>query len=366
MPRFPGPVTIPSREGMHLSTTEGAEMKKTLGMIALTGGLVATGCAMLPTTGAKAPAAQPTAVGLSGPGTAVVNMAGADRNIQVVGGGAKFVYARIYQADSGSFGTAFAASDSIETFASKILTASGSVTTAGVATLTLPSLPAGKHVIQVNGYNTLTPDINWTTGADNNAAAVKATLVAQGEAYVETEVGMPYTAKFNMFAKFPGVLDATTSATYSISTTLVSVPVGGIAFRMMDWNHYGNLSASQTIRVVIQNPTKDFTNTIATTSAAAYWQLGHIQAAEGFQATQSFGTWNWGPGATPNKRYIYTDLDLTSATLATKYATNSFAVGQQGLGSLSFVMPTTLAPAGVKIYLHDLGKAGSGDGTPTL
>lgn len=356
-------------------------MKKTLGMIALTGGLVAAGCAMLPSTGAKAPASQPAAVGMSGPGTAILHMNGAERGVQAVGGGATFVFARIYAAaaDTATPSTTFAASDSIETNVNgKYLTASGSVSTAGVATLTLPPLPAGKHVIQVIGYKG-TPAINWATGVDSDVPGNRAKMVAQGESFVETAVGMPYSATFGMFARFlpvnptsklPDVnyvLDASasTNATSSMSLTLVTVPTTGTFFRIMDWNPFGNVGASKSIRVVLEKTTVgNFPDSIATNSTAAYWRMGHINAEEGFgEATNSFPTWNWGPNN--NKRFIYADIDLASES--TKTATYSADPSDSKVGgSLSFFLPKNLADAGVKIYLHDKGTAGSGDGTPTL
>jgi hypothetical protein len=291
----------------------------------------------------------------------MLNFAGAERGIQAVGGGATFVYARIYTDLEASSSATFTASDSIETVNSKVFTASGSVSTAGVATLTLPSLPAGKHVIQVIGYKG-TPAINWATGADTDAAANRAKMVAQGEAEVETAVGMPYSATFGMFARFLPVnptsklpdanyvvdASASSNATPSMSLTLVTVPTTGTSFRLMDWNPFGNLSASKSIRIVLEKTTTgNFADTIATNSTAA----------------QSFPTWNWGPNN--NKKFVYTDIELTG--LESNYATYSADPTDSKVGgSFSMFLPSNLAAAGVKIYLHDLGTAGSGDGTPTL
>ncbi|MNX93039.1 hypothetical protein D3C86_1252080 [compost metagenome] len=332
-------------------------MKKTLGMIALTGGLVAAGCAMLPTTGAKAPAAQPAAVGLSGPGSAYINLNG-ERSVQAIAGGAKEVVARVYEADA-TYGTAFAASGSVaatlEKYDGKVLLATASVSSTGVANLILPPLPAGKHVIKLDAYK-LPNMVDGTTGADNAGADVN--LVAQSEAYVQTVVGLPYKATFPLFMAFTTALDASPSAgsaTVSVNAPAVVAGTTGLFLRMPSWNYYAN-TASQSVRLVITHPTA-FAVNFASGSTGTYG-YGDVFAAKGF-ATASIPAWSW----TSDRKYLYTDLDFSGISAA-DYATDSYAV--KNVGSLSLSLPAVYVPSGYKLQVIDAASGSSQNGGSTI
>ncbi|HEY9900122.1 MAG TPA: hypothetical protein V6D00_13155 [Pantanalinema sp.] len=330
-------------------------MKKTLGMIALTGGLVAAGCAMLPTTGAKAPAGQPTAVGLSGPGSAYINMNG-DRGIQAIAGGAKEVVARVYEADA-TYGSAFAASGSaaavIEQYQSKVLMATASVVS-GTANLVLPPLPAGKHVIKLDAYKFA----GMVDAAGADTASASTNLVAQSEAYVQTVVGLPYKATFPLFMTFATTVDASPSsgtATLSVQAPAVVAGTTGLFLRMANWNYYAN-TASNSLRLVITHPTA-FAANLASGSAGTYG-IGDVKAAKGF-TTGSIPAWSW----TNDRKYLYTDLTFLAAS-ASEYASNSYTV--KTTGSLSLSLPAVFAPSGYKLTVIDAASGSSLDGGSTL
>ncbi|MBO9540062.1 hypothetical protein J7643_05645 [bacterium] len=346
-------------------------MKKTLGMIALTGGLVAAGCAMLPTTGAKAPAGQPTAVGLSGPGSAEFSVGGAARGIQALPGGAngaKYVVARIYAADPTN-GTTYAASKSIaiESVDGNPLVATASVPSTGIVSLTLPKIPAGKHVIQVSAYNTVTPDM---TAAFVENPGAKNELVAQSEAFVQTAVGLPYNVTFPVYTILRAAstsltieaspsANATTSAGIKLTT---AAPATGLYLRMANWNPYANLSASESVRLVITHPSTGFTQAFVSAPGTASWTIGDIRSTNGFSAATNISTWSY----SPDRKYLYTDINFKTfnASYASLYATDSYAVKDQG--SFSLFLPAAFVPTNAEIVLHDLGLGGSQSGTGGL
>ncbi|HEY9855081.1 MAG TPA: hypothetical protein V6D05_05030 [Stenomitos sp.] len=339
-------------------------MKKTLGLLALTVSLGAVGCAMLPHA-AKAPASTATQTGYSLPGSAVLtNLPGAGYSAQAVGNGAKIVVARVYSADTAVGVNLRAASPSVfvDTATNKALAATASVVS-GTANLTLPALPGGKYIIKLTAYDTLNHGLNATTWADGATSSYS--VVAESEALVNASVGLPYTATFPVFSTFKRVynVDASASATVG-ATTSVKISgllpgTNGLFLRMANWNHYASLTASQTVRVTIA-ATLPYATNLASGSTAAYWYLGDIQSAKGFQATQSFPAWSWDS----TRKYLYTDIPLTTGTYATDFATNSYSV--KGLGSLSLALPSAFVPSGYSLSISDISSGSSNPGSANL
>lgn len=339
-------------------------MKKTLGLLALTVSLGAVGCAMLPHA-AKAPASTATQTGYSLPGSAVLtNLPGAGYSAQAVGNGAKIVVARVYLADAtyGNKWKAATPSVFVDTATNKYLAATASVT-AGTANLTLPALPGGNYVIKLDAYDTLNHGLNATTWADGATSSYS--VVAESEAYVQASVGLPYTATFPVFSTFKRMYNVDASASAAAgATTSVKISgllpgTNGLFLRMANWNHYASLTASQTVRLTIAS-TLPYAANMASGSAQGYWFLGDSQSAKGYQATQSFPAWSWDS----TRKYLYTDIPLTTGTYATDFATNSFSV--KGLGSISLALPSAFVPSGYSLSISDISSGSSNPGAATL
>lgn len=311
-------------------------MKKTIGMIALTAGLVAAGCSMLPNT-AKV---SMTEGGASGPVT--LNFG---RSIQAIASnlGASTVEITVYKAD--------AATDLYSpgmTIAKDPLTGANIATTSAVtanqASVTLPAIPDGRHIIVLN------------------VKKANGDIVAQSEAFVNALRGVPLTATLPLYVTYLPNQNLTTysnSATASAYLSGLTAGTNGLALRMTNWSPSMQLagSGSAGVRVSIVN-TAAYAASVSTASVGtkSYWAVGNIGSADGFSATQSF-TWTM----SSDKKVLYADVDFTTAgTIANLVGQNTSSAAS---GSFSFVLPAAALPTGYKVYVTDNASGSSLPGT---
>lgn len=343
-------------------------MRKTVGLFALTAGILAAGCAILPHT-AKS-------TGMSGPVTLnLTNIPYAEgRSTQALKSTAKQVVIKVFKADatygptagSGGMGGTSAAGLELATdpIAGTVLVSSASITSTATK-VTLPGIPSGGHVIKMYVFSTKNAQHNSVTGdlyggSDQN-------LIAESEAYVNPIVGVPLNASLPMWSTYAinGNLHTVdnTDATSSASFSGITVGTTGLYLRMADWNPFTRL-ATQTatndfkIRVSITVNTA-YAWTVA--SDSAYWKLGHVASPFGFSTTKAI-TWAF----SEDRKAVYADINPYDADGEQAGIRKYVDATEHASGSLSIWLPNTLCTTGYQVHVTDANEGMSLGGNGSI
>lgn len=353
-------------------------MKKTFGLLALTVGLVAGGCALLP----HGPVAnlKSNADQWSGPVTLTVNIPQEMRAVQGLRSGVKMVEI---------FAMTRNGSDIVQRSGSDLV-ATASVTGSGAAaTVTLPALPANGARIQliINGYTStnvpnagLMSTVLGTATASFDPSSTSASsasyIVAQTDAQVVpvAGVGLPLSVTmYNCVApsanlKYNGGTAA--GQVYASSFSGITAPSGGLPVRWLNWSwgdvtnglHSGPTNGTASVRLTAYRATGAWSANTAYAQAAT--------AA----ATVSFGTWDdhrYGIPATCSAwttdstgKYAYMDISFTTGGFASGSASASFDAGEGS--NLSVNVPSFFCPTGYVLTLSDGNNAVTLPGNGTL
>lgn len=240
--------------------------------------------------------------------------------------------------------------------------ATASVRNGSVAPFTLPAIPSGPTVLQVNVFDTTKTLYDPGTGAADSDAADH--LCAQGEGYILAQAAIPADAPLTLYRTIPA--DQNLSEASLRSVVQFAGPTGSTLFlRMANWNPITELisnggAENQKLRLTIVAP-RPFSAKLASASTSAGWSLGHLGAPEGFmRATASFCVPGGAPSAAPwawgdkDRKVIFADIDLAAAVpdYAAMYVGGA---SEPKVGNLSLVLPTTFLPAGYTLSLTDMG-----------
>lgn len=341
-------------------------MKKTFGLLALTVGVTAAGCALLP----QGPVAtlKSNADQWSGPVTVKVNLPAEMRTVQGLRSGVKMVEI---------FAMTRNGSDIVQRSGADLVATASVTGTGAAATVTLPALPANGdriHLI-INGYtSTNVPNAGLmstvlgtaTASFDPSVTAASSAsyIVAQTDAQVVpvAGVGLPLSVTmYNCVAPSANLKfddnNALSAMVYASSFSGITSPSGGLPVRWLNWSwgnsteglHSGPTNSSASVRLTAYRPTG------AWTANTAYTQTGTGVA------TVSFGTWDdhrYGITATCSSwttdssgKYAYMDIEFTTGGFASNSASTSFDAGE---GShLSAVVPSFFCPTGYTLTLSD-------------
>lgn len=344
---------VPRNAG-QVSRKEGSAMKKTLGLLALTVGLAAGGCAMLP-HGPVAPIPSSSAQNLwSGPVTLHLNIPQSLRTTQGLRSGAKMVDAYVLTA-TGDVGVVRNGSE---------IEATTSVNGTGAsAIVSLPALPADGHsyFLVINAYNTLTPAAIGTASIDDASNSI----VAQTEIEIHPTAGLPVTNTLTMFNCIAPSANLDAPASYSSAISGITAPTTGLPLRWFAWpftdlatGTAGGSEGSAVIMTIDGGKTGAWSTvpTDATKASASFgaWDdasvsyLATASALSGVGGVSINPTWS----LDSTKRYLYATYAMPSAAFnaSASYGTNG-SVGYNP--NFSVVLPSDMLPTGYMVYLTD-------------
>lgn len=330
-------------------------------------GLLVGGCALLPhMTKAPTQLAGPVQLRIMGlPDEGRQTQASTVGTTGLVVAASRMIEIKAYLAsDTYSLASNGGALDSTESGLS--VSTSSVATGATSATVNMPAMAGGDHVLQINLYKSTKRMSDAGTGADLDHARYY--LIAQGEVRVTAIVGVPTTATARLYQTVsgPNTLDCRVPGTTATTSVILSGLTGtsGLYLRMANFNPFqmlwsgAEVANQHKVRVGIVSPTAYSWTVASGSTAAGDFSLGSVLAAQGF-ATGSFsipseaGTskiWNWG---STDRKVIYTDVDLT--TLDASYQ-NLYTNPADPYGAaLTLYLPAALCPTGFKVYLTDRG-----------
>lgn len=353
-------------------------MRKTVGLFALTAGIIAAGCAVLPHA-VKVPVA-----GVSGPVT--LNLTGipyaSGRSTQALKSTTKSMAVIVYKSNttygpSGTSGGCVAPGLEVEKdpVSGAVLVSTASITSSATS-FTLPRIPAGPHVIKVYVFNAVITTVasqdalvDHVTGAVTDGAPYYE--VGEAETYVSPIVGVPLAASLPVYSTIDhaGTLQTRTGATGSVSFSgVVPSTTGNFYLRLPSWNPYTEMAsavwAGYAVRVSITSPTA-WTSALQTSlaSGGASFSIGDISTPKGFSPAKALD-WYW----SSDGKTAYTNIYPAAATVSADGAVVApfMSPTLAASSSVSMIFNKSLLPTGYTLYMMDFLKGSSLPGNGTL
>lgn len=332
-------------------------MNKTFGLLALTVGVAAGGCALLP----NGPMAHinPNEGKWSGPVTVKVNIPAELRSVQGLRSGVKMVEI---------FAMTSKGQDVVQRNGSDVVATASVTGTGAAATVTLPALPADgrSFYLVINGYtSTSVPDAalmsavatNSFNAADTSASSCSY-IVAQTDSLITPVpgVGIPLSVTmYNTVAPSANLNyngGTSTGMVYASTFSGITPPSGGLPIRWFAWDLGASLSAGAVGTTSVRLTAYRSSGTWPTSTT-------YTQSGTG-AATVSYGCWDTASDSLTatvsswttdsSGKYAYFDIDITERTSGD----NCTASFQAGRGTnLSVILPSFFLPTGYSLTLTD-------------